>query len=161
MTSSRYFRNAIWAPLAVPVLVAPIVYLGETVPDWVSLPATFLTGSVFVAGVPYLAFAIHRYRWIRRREPQEVEQAALWAPIAFLGWFFPFYLGWVGLAWAIWGASSDELYAMVPSAVILTGFIVVCGYLYVAVILGVLKLLRIRGSIRDPGLDRPVVARSK
>jgi hypothetical protein len=141
MTVQRFYRAAVWLPLAVPL---PVVIAfdgfgwspGDRVLNVVVQP---LLMSFVYGGVPYAAAAIWAMRWIEghRSEP-DIRRLALRAPFIVL---------------AVWvGFSTLLLFARGVSAIALLSalggaYILVLGYIYIAVVFVLRRALARTGRI--------------
>lgn len=135
ISSVAYFRACLALPLGVPLLA------------WVLLPkdvSLVLMMSLVFGGLPYLPFAVY-LAWRFGRSPLTVQQRVWLAPLQFLP---------VGaLAWMVFAMSGDRdasspltaLMVFLPFAL----WILVMGYAYVALSIGLHAVLRAVGVVRD------------
>ncbi len=138
MTTRTFIRWALAAPVIVPVLGFPLLYVER---DPFDMVGQVLVGSVVVGMIPYLAFAAAFAAWTRDRAPREVERAAWRAPLLFLPLFAGF---WLLLVTARSGTDA------MPMVMMLSLFAVGVGYVYVLVADVLYRVLERRGVIR-PG----------
>jgi hypothetical protein len=138
MTVRGFVRWALAAPVIVPLLAYPLLFVEQDPFDGIG---QVLVGSAVAGLAPYTVFAIAFAAWTRERTPEEVERAALLAPLLFL---CPFALFWLLLV-AVRGGDGA-----LPMVLGLSVFAVVVGYAYVLVADVLYRLLARRGVIR-PG----------
>jgi hypothetical protein len=138
MTVRAFVRWALAAPVIVPLLAFPLLFVER---DPVDVIGQLLVGSAVAGLAPYAVFAIAFAAWTRGRTPAQVERAALVAPLLFL---FPFALFWLLLV-TVRGASGAWTMVMA-----LCGLAVAVGYAYVLAADVVYRLLARRGVIH-PG----------
>lgn len=136
MTLAGYVRCALAAPVIVPLLAYPLLWVDGAPFDRVG---QLLVGSLVVGLVPYLLFALVFAAWARDRPPPQVERAAWLAPLAFL---VPFAGFWVLL---LTFRGADEVLGVTLG---LSGFALALGYVYVLLADLLYRLLAARGVIR-------------
>jgi hypothetical protein len=153
MTPSRFYRLAIFLPLAVPVMAFPAFVLAggrqATSPfaRAVSLSAVLTLGAATAAIIPYFVTAVPLVIWMRRRPLVSMRRALLASPILMLVPLSLFLCG-VAVHGGGWDALSDQRsWAFVATAGCL---IVAFGYPYVALVLVIGRWLDMR---REPTRD--------
>lgn len=138
MTVRGFVRWALAAPVIVPLLAYPLLFVERDPFDAIG---QLLVGSAVAGLAPYAVFAVAFAAWTRERTPEQVERAALVAPLLFL---FPFTLFWLLLVPVRGGTGAG------PMLIGLGAFAVVVGYAYVLLADVLYRLLARRGVIR-PG----------
>jgi hypothetical protein len=138
MTTRTFIRWVLAAPVIVPMLAFPLLYVER---DPVDGSGQVLVGSAVAGLIPYLVFAAGFAAWTRDRAPREVERAAWRAPLLFLPLFAVFWL----LLVTVRGGTGA-----MPMVVMLSLFAVGVGYVYVLVTDVLYRVLERRGVIR-PG----------
>lgn len=138
MTVRGFVRWALAAPVIVPLLACPLLYVER---DPIDAIGQLLVGSAVVGLAPYAVFAIAFAAWTRDRTPEQVERAALLAPLLFL---CPFALFWLLLVTVRGGSGAW------PMVMGLSALAAAVGYAYVLAADVVCRLLARRGVIR-PG----------
>lgn len=150
MTTQTWFRWSLLLPVALPLLLLPLLLMGGQGFDslvWiVGLPLIF-------GGVPYLPFAVGLACALGRTGPSRAVKLVWLSPLAFAmteALFVAAALLAGNASWAQWW--------MLPS--LLAAFALVYGYGYVVVATGVYVVLKASGIIVDepPGV-RPRVVR--
>jgi hypothetical protein len=138
MTVRGFVRWALAAPVIVPLQAFPLLFIEQ---DPFDMIGQVLVGSAVAGLAPYAVFAIAFAAWTRERTPEQVERAALLAPLLFL---FPFALFWLLLVTVRGGSGAW------PMVMGLSAFAVAVGYAYVLLADVLYRLLARRGVIR-PG----------
>lgn len=146
MTPERYYRRAMWAPVAVPLLAAAIVALAivivprptRTIASLMDV-ANFLAAAGLVSLIPYGVFA----GVIRSHDGNRTEadyRLLTWLAPSYIA--FPFAVCMRLVAWPIVGSRGAFTFAWYLGLVALA-----TGYFYSVLISGVLMLLKRFGRV--------------
>ena len=122
----RYYRTAIWVPVALPLLTWVVLHLA----DWpLREPFVAVTGALLVSGVyggvPYALLASWATWRVGAMDEASIRRLALRAPFIMLLAFLPFGLILVG-------AGMESLRAALEFFGLAALYILVMGYAYVA-----------------------------
>lgn len=147
MKESRFFRFSLVLPLAVPALIAPVLFVGAQLPEWLVWVALYAIYSGIIGGLPYLALVGLLFWWARRKSDTQFKRALILLPIfmvpvlaVLLG------LGLLGEAWLRPESAlpvSDALLMLLGLVPFILGF----GYFYVLLVFGVARVLKRRGVL--------------
>jgi hypothetical protein len=146
----RFFRLALLLPIVVPLLLWPAMRFSGNGQSPLFASALLFGGSLVIAGIPYLVFAIGAAWWARRRSSPELRRFALRAPF----YFAPF----AGTAYFLFGLATvnpPNTTWLIRTGADLALLAVVFGYVYVALGLALARLVstkagRSRGTARVP-----------
>jgi len=148
MKESRFYRFSLVLPLAVPALIAPLLFVDAArLPEWLVWAALYTMYSGIIGGVPYLALVGLLFWWARGKSDTQFRGALILLPIFMLPVFAVLLgLGLLGEAWL-----RPESALPVSDAVVmllwLVPFILGFGYFYVLLVLGTARLLKRRGVL--------------
>jgi hypothetical protein len=147
MKETRFYRLSLILPLAVPLLVAPLLLLGDRLPPWLSWVALYITFSGVIGGLPYLVLVGALLFWARRKTDTQFKRALALSPILMLPVFAAMLaLAWSGEAWLRpenalpW---ADRVIGFLGLAPFVLGF----GYFYVALVFSTAFMLQRRGVL--------------
>jgi hypothetical protein len=152
MEPKTYFRIVIWAPMLIPLLLLPLLLVPESIPETIAWPLGVVLWSPYVAGIPYVVFAVWTLRRIRLETDAEAYQRLLRAPLAFLPVFGLYYLAvqtMAGLGDSIRGALIELAQALALQLLL----ILIIGYFYVLIFRWLFLKLVATNSIRSPDSD--------
>ena len=147
MKESRFYRFSLVLPLAVPALIAPLLFVGAHLPEWLVWAALYTMYSGIIGGVPYLALVGLLFWWARGKSDTQFRGALILLPIFMLPVFAVLLvLGLLGEAWlrpesAI---SVSDVPVMLLSVV---PFILGFGYFYVLLVFGTVLVLKRMGVL--------------
>ena len=147
MKESRFYRFSLVLPLAVPALIAPLLFVDAQLPEWLVWAALYTMYSGIIGGVPYLALVGLLFWWARRKSETQFKRALILLPI-FMVPVLAVLLG-LGLLGEAWLRPENAL-PMSDALVMLLGlvpFILGFGYFYVLLVFGTARLLKRRGVL--------------
>jgi hypothetical protein len=133
MTRRTFYRSLVWLPIVLPLIVVAVMRITGPVPGPLRGPFGVLASSLVYGGLPYIALAIWATLWLDRRSDREIRRLALRAPLLMLAAYTPFafLLGALSGRMLVVGGSLWALGAL---------WILVLGYIYVAVVLAIREL---------------------
>ena len=142
MEYERFVRRALLLPIAVPVLVSPLLLLdGVEATNTFGDIVAFLLWSLLFGGIPYLVFLIAFLAWMRDKPAGRVRRAVLLAPITYGA-----VLGVAILLMTLVSGRENDAVKLLASSGIFAGMGVALGYVYVVVTEGAWWLLGRRGG---------------
>ncbi len=147
MKESKFYRFSLLLPLAVPALIAPLLFVSFQLPEWMVWVALYTTFSGLIGGVPYLVLVGLLFWWARGKSDNQFRRALMLLPIFMLP-VFAVLLGFALLAEA-WLRPENAL-ALSDALVMLLGlvpFILGFGYFYVLLVFWTARVLRRRGAL--------------
>ncbi|HKZ79308.1 MAG TPA: hypothetical protein VJ124_13595 [Pyrinomonadaceae bacterium] len=147
MKESRFYRLSLVLPLAVPVLIAPLLVLDFQLPEWLGWVVLVTVYSGIIGGLPYLVLVGLLFWWGRRKSDTQFRRALIFSPIFMLAVFAMLLVlatsceGWLRPEDAL---PASEVLRMLLSCV---PFILGFGYFYVLVVFEAAFVLRRRGAL--------------
>jgi len=151
MKESRFYRFSLLLPLAVPAVIAPLLFVGFHLPEWLQWAVLYTTYSGLIGGIPYLALVGLLFWWARSKSDTQFKRALILLPIfmvpvldVLLG------LGLLGEAWLRPESAlpvSDALVMLLGLVPFILGF----GYFYVLLVFGMARVLKRRGVLVSAG----------
>src|SRR3990172_4606796 len=87
MKESRFYRLFLVLPLAVPVLIAPLLVLDFQLPEWLGWVVLVTVYSGIIGGLPYLVLVGLLFWWGRRKSDTQFRRALIFSPIFMLAVF--------------------------------------------------------------------------
>lgn len=126
MTLQSYYRRALLAPFAVPVVLSPVLLLADPLQTTAGTVAVWIVYSLAFGGVQYAAFALLLARWMRGRADGAIVRAVCLAPLLFLLVLLP--------PWAVVEYLQNPLQwreRLSTLVLLVGGSAVVLGYAYV------------------------------
>jgi len=148
MKEFRFYRLSLVLPLAVPALIAPLLFVDAAwVPEWLVWAALYTMYSGIIGVVPYLVLVGLLFWWARGKSETQFRRALILLPIFML----PVFAVLSGLALfceaRLWPENalpvSDALVMLLGLVPFILGF----GYFYVLLVFGMAKLLKRRGVL--------------
>jgi hypothetical protein len=147
MKESRFFRLSLLLPLALPALLAPLMFVDSYLPKWMAAAAIFMIYSGLLGGIPYLVLVGLLFWWARKKSDIQFKRALVFLPI----FMVPTFSLILGLSLLV-EASLRPAYALSVSqwfvmSLVLVPFILGFGYFYVLLVFGMAWVLRRRGML--------------
>jgi hypothetical protein len=147
MKESKFYRLSLALPLAVPLLVAPLLFFGVRLPEWLAWAALYTTFSGIIGGLPYLIVIAVLLCWARRKTETQFKRALAWSPILMLPVVGAILaLAWSGEAWLRPENAlplSDRFVGFLGLVPFILGF----GYFYVVLVFSTAWILKRRGML--------------
>src|SRR5688572_19525720 len=84
MKESRFYRFSLLLPLAVPAVIAPLLFVDFHLPEWLVWAALYTTYSGLIGVVPYLALVGLLFWWARGKSDTQFRRALILLPIFML-----------------------------------------------------------------------------
>lgn len=147
MKESRFHRFSLVLPLAVPAVIAPLLFVDFHLPEWLAWAVLYITYSGIIGGVPYLALVGLLFWWARGKSDIQFRGALLLLPIFMLPVFVVFIvLAFLGEAW-LRPESALSVSDVLRMLLTLVPFILGFGYFYVLLVYGTARVLKRRGVL--------------
>jgi hypothetical protein len=144
MTDITFYRRSLWAPIVVPLVLAPLQWI---LPNGAVKEALFLLPLALVfGGIPYAIVATMLYFWLRDKSARTVRRIALVLPVGFAVLIFLIFTG-LGLAAAAPGRLRDSGATTTGAAFGLIALLV--GTFY-AVLVEVARFFAVQLRLVDP-----------
>ena len=150
MKESRFYRFSLVLPLAVPALMAPIVFFNLQLPTWLTWVVVYTTFSGIIGGVPYLILIGVLLWWARGKSDTQFKRALLLLPVLML----PVVVVLIVAALLVEAMLRPENALSLPDILLmlleLTPFILGFGYFYVLVVFFTAFILKRQGVLVPP-----------
>jgi hypothetical protein len=143
MKESRVYRFSLLLPLVVPALIAPLLFAGFRLPEWLGAIVLFTAYSGFIGGVPYLVLVALLFWWARGKSEAQFKYALVFSPLLMLPLFLVFMLA-VSLLTVGTESGVSEL---VSGLLFYVPFILGFGYFYVLLVFGTVFILKRTGVL--------------
>ena len=147
MKESRFYKISLLLPLALPAVVAPLLFVESHLPKWVLWAALITTLSGVIGGLPYIALVGLLFWWARWKTDNQFRRALILLPIFML----PVVAMLLGLALLVETWLRPESALPVSEAIAvwlgLVPYILGYGYFYVLLVFGTAKVLNRWGVI--------------
>ena len=141
MKESTFYRFSLLLPLAIPAVVAPLLFVEFHLPKWVLWAALFTTFSGLIGGLPYLALVGLLFWWARGKTDTQFRRALILLPIFMLPVVAVLLgLGLLGEAWLRPESAlpaSDAFVMWLGLVPYILGY----GYFYVLLVFGTVRVL--------------------
>jgi hypothetical protein len=147
MKESRFYRLSLALPLAVPLLVAPLLFLTAKLPEWLAWVALYTTFSGIIGGLPYLLLIGLLLWWARGKSDSQFKRALALLPILMLPVVSVMLIlallteAWLRPANAL--PFSDAVLMWLGLVLFILGF----GYFYVVLVFSAAFVLKRRGVL--------------
>jgi hypothetical protein len=138
---TKVYKYALFLPILVPILVAPILYFGlQSLGEKLGLIVIIIFYSGVIGGIPYLIIGVALAVWMRGKSEDQIRRALLFSPPMMIGVTSILYT----LLWLIPGNSNglNSLGSFLWPLVILSLFIGLFGYAYVGISFGIARIVR-------------------
>ena len=142
MKESRFYRFSLLLPLAIPAVIAPLLFVESHLPEWLEWAALYTTYSGLIGGLPYLALVGLLFWWARGKTDTQFRRALILLPVFMLPVVAVLLgLGLLGEAWLRPESAlpvSDALVMLLGLVPFILGF----GYFYVLLVFGTARALK-------------------
>jgi hypothetical protein len=139
---TKVYKYALFLPILVPILVAPILYFGlQSLGEKLGLIIIIIFYSGIVGGIPYLLLAIGLAVWMKEKSEREIRKALIISPIIMAGFT-------AILVVVLRFVPSDQLDVLRSASgffgvlAVLTIFIGIFGYAYVCIAFTIARVVR-------------------